>query len=140
MNHHGKRVIIIVYLILISEYSKYKKDIDEICNNYLTTLQWNYIYYTGECPDYNHYYKYNYAPLLQDLYKAIPQFDIDFIESIERPLISKHTLLAFVLPSNNHYLLNSNIKKLIDNKYNDYYNENNYNTIYAFANIHGKLL
>ena len=44
-----------------------KKNIDEICENYIDGLQWNIKYYLEECPCYNWYYKYRAGPCLREL-------------------------------------------------------------------------
>ena len=38
----------------------------QICINYLEGLDWNFKYYTQDCPNWKWKYKYNYPPLLQD--------------------------------------------------------------------------
>ena len=60
-------------------------------------------------------------------------FDIDLIDTVQRPIINSQSLLAFVLPSSNHYLLNKKVKTLVDNNYHEYYAENNINMVYAFC-------
>ena len=128
-----KRYYYSLFNIDISDYKKYKNCVNQICNDYLSTLEWNFIYYTNNCPDIYHVYKYNYAPLLEDLYINIPLFDIDFIDiKIQEPINCK-SLLAFVLPSKNHYLIDKKIKKLLDKEYSKYYDNNNINIVYAFC-------
>jgi 5'-3' exonuclease len=89
----------------------------EICINYLEGLDWNFMYYINGCPDWGWHYKYKYPPLLQDLYKYIPQFDTKFIESNNNKPVDPLVQLAYVLPRNSLYLLPENLyKKLIETK------------------------
>ena len=104
----------------------FKIDIDEvrkqqICINYLEGLEWNYKYYTEDCFDWFWNYKYNYPPLLQDLYQFIPDFETQFIEEPNYNVIKPITQLAYVLPRNSLNLLPINLfKKLIEKKPNWY--------------------
>jgi len=98
------------------EYRYYKMlfeiDIDDIrkkniCINYLESLEFTLKYYTSGCPDWRWKYKYNYPPLLIDLIKYIPYFNVDFISSnknINTP-ISENLQLCYVLPRNSLTLL-----------------------------------
>lgn len=128
-----KRYYYSLFNIDISDYKRYKMCVNQICTDYISTLEWNFIYYTNNCPDIYHVYKYNYAPLLEDLYINIPLFDIDFIDNKIQEPINCNSLLSFVLPIKNHYLINKNIKKLLDKEYSKYYDDNNINIIYAFC-------
>lgn len=72
--------------------------IKQICLNYLEGLEWTYKYYSGDCPDWRWSYKYNYPPLLKDLYKYIPYFEVDFIGSYQVNPVSNIVQLCYVLP------------------------------------------
>jgi len=75
-----------------------------LCTNYLEGLEWTFKYYTGDCPDWEWSYKYNYPPLLQDLYKYIPYKDHTYMGEPHLPL-SPIVQLAYVLPKEYIYLL-----------------------------------
>lgn len=86
----------------------------QICTNYLEGLEWNYKYYTTDCPDWMWHYKYKYPPLLKDLVKYIPEFDITFIEEKPQYTLDPLVQLAYVLPRNSLHLLPHNLyEKLI---------------------------
>lgn len=72
--------------------------IKQICLNYLEGLEWTYKYYSGNCPDWRWSYKYNYPPLLKDLYKYIPYFEVDFIDNCKINPVSNLVQLCYVLP------------------------------------------
>lgn len=77
----------------------------QICLNYLEGLEWNFYYYIYDCIDWEWSYKYKYPPLLEDLYKYIPEFDTKFIENNNHKPVSSLVQLAYVLPRNSLYLL-----------------------------------
>lgn len=77
----------------------------QICLNYLEGLEWNFKYYTDKCSDWGWCYKYKYPPLLEDLYKYIPQFDTTFIEPNTNNPVDPLVQLSYVLPRNSLYLL-----------------------------------
>ena len=86
------------YSLFDIDIDKNKNYIPEVCNNYLQTLQWTYYYYSKECINWNHSYKYHYPPLLSDLYKAIPYFDSELILKEDKHVIHEYLLLSYVLP------------------------------------------
>jgi 5'-3' exoribonuclease 1 len=72
--------------------------IKQICLNYLEGLEWNYKYYSRNCPNWRWSYKYNYPPLLKDLYKYIPYFEVDLIGDHKINPVSNTVQLCYVLP------------------------------------------
>ncbi len=82
----------------------------QICVNYLEGLEWTFKYYTSGCPDWRWKYKYNYPPLLQDLIKFVPYFDIEFIHPNDRRPVSELTQLKYVLPPRAQYLLPAELR------------------------------
>jgi len=89
-----------------------------ICKNYLEGLEWNCLYYTSGCPDWDWYYKYDYPPLLSDLIKFVPYFQTSFIKIKPENPVSSMIQLAYVLPKSQLTLLPNNIySKLKDKKW-----------------------
>lgn len=103
---------------------EYKKDnIKEICINYLEGLEWTFKYYNKGCPNWNWYYKYHYPPLLEDLIKYIPAFDMELIENNNTKPIHEITQLSYVLPKRSLHLLPKNIQKFLLDNYEFLYGE-----------------
>tara|TARA_Y100000768_G_C23765872_1_gene580893 strand:+ start:38 stop:793 length:756 start_codon:yes stop_codon:yes gene_type:complete len=101
-------------------------NLKNICINYIEGLEWTFYYYTKGCLDWRWEYKYNYAPLLKDLYTFISYHDIDYLDINQNNPVSPYTQLAYVLPKTSHYLLNSSVRDLINSKYQCYYNNNQF--------------
>jgi len=97
-----------------------------ICNNYIEGLEWVFKYYTAGCPNWRWKYNYHYPPLFSDLYKYIPHFEMDFIDtkltSNMRPF-SPQAQLSYVLPSTNLHLLPKNIYQFLKSNYPELYPE-----------------
>ena len=70
----------------------------EIAINYLEGLEWTFAYYTTGCLDWRWTYKYSYPPLLKDLKKYVPHFEVNFIKKCEKNPISTLEQLNYVLP------------------------------------------
>lgn len=85
----------------------------QICLNYLEGLEWTFKYYTSGCPDWRWSYKYNYPPLLQDLVKYVPYFDIEFILPNDNKPVTELTQLQYVLPPRARYLLPKDLQDTV---------------------------
>ena len=93
-----------------------------ICRNYLEGLEWNCIYYTSGCPDWNWSYKYDYPPLLSDLLKHVPYFQTKFIENKPEEPVKDLVQLAYVLPIKQLHLLPKNVYEKLKDKH--WYSDN----------------
>ena len=120
------------YSLFNVNIDKNKNHVPEVCNNYLQTLQWTYYYYSKECINWSHSYKYHYPPLLSDLYKAIPYFDSELVLKEDKNIIHEYLLLSYVLPRDSLNLLPQNIHNYLLKNYEDHY-KNDYTMIYAFC-------
>jgi len=96
----------------------------QICFNYMEALEWTMKYYTTGCVDWRWKYKYNYAPLLEDLVKYIPYFQTRFFEKNNNSVVSPYTQLSYVLPRSSLDLLPSSIRTTLLTKHPEWYNEN----------------
>jgi hypothetical protein len=65
---------------------------EKVSLNYCEGLEWVLKYYSGDCPDWQWSYKYNYAPLLSDLSKSIPNEEFKFIKKCGNPYTSEAQL------------------------------------------------
>jgi 5'-3' exoribonuclease 1 len=96
----------------------------QICFNYIEALEWTMKYYTSGCVDWRWKYKYNYAPLLEDLVKYIPYFQTSMFKEQNNNVVSPHTQLSYVLPKSSLNLLPKHIETALLNKHPEWYNEN----------------
>ncbi len=95
--------------------------IRQVCINYLEGLQWNYFYYfKDECPAETWYYKYNYPPLLEDLWNYIPDFPCDMLQAYKEqdtiyqslsPLEKSSLQLHYILPKSAYCCIPKEIRK-----------------------------
>lgn len=105
----------------------------QICMNYLEGLEWTIEYYTSECKDWRWKYNYNYPPLLKDLIKFIPYFDIELIKNnSESQPIDKYVQLCYVLPRNSLSLLPQEIHNKLLKNYSHLYGTD-YKLVWAFC-------
>lgn len=105
----------------------------QICMNYLEGLEWTIEYYTSECKDWRWKYNYNYPPLLKDLIKYIPYFDIELIKNqTDTYPIDKYVQLCYVLPRNSLTLLPDKLSKHLLKDYSHLYGTD-YKLVWAFC-------
>jgi 5'-3' exonuclease len=119
-------------LSINSTKSDYNKNIETLCTNYLQTLQWVYNYYSSTCKNWTLYYKYNYPPLLSDLYSYIPYFNSEFVIVENNDILNDKLLLCHVLPRKSLGLLPAKIHNYLLNNYEYLYKED-YSIVYAFC-------
>ena len=106
-------------------YYKYLFDIDinndknivqEICINYLQGLEWCFKYYIGQDIDWVWSYKYHYPPLLADLIKYIPFYNMSFIVP-KSNIFTEKMQLCYVLPQRSLNLLPEDISNKLPKKW-----------------------
>ena len=115
-----------------SRKNDYSNNLKLLCTNYLETLQWVYYYYSSSCKNWTLHFKYNYPPLLCDLYAYIPYFNSEFTMIENYNILNEKLLLCHVLPVNSLNLLPETIHSYLLKEYKDHY-ANNYEIIYAFC-------
>jgi len=115
-----------------SRKSDYSNKLESLCTNYLETLQWVYYYYSSQCKNWSHHFKYNYPPLLCDLYAYIPYFNSELRFNENYNILNEKVLLCYVLPINSLNLLPDNIRNYLLKEYKEHY-ATNYEISYAFC-------
>jgi 5'-3' exoribonuclease 1 len=93
--------------------------IKDICTNYVDGLKWVFNYYIGKDHSYIYKYNYEYGPLLVDLKRYFPHFDMvdNSINNIDISPFKDTTQLAYVLPYKDLNLLPKNKEEYIKKKY-----------------------
>ena len=102
------------------------ENISNICQIYIKTLVFNFLYYFDECPSWDWYYPYAYAPTFSDVYEEILKHkNINTTATTSNKLfqfkksvpIEQQTLLFVVIPfaSRSLIVLDAS-KKLLDPK------------------------
>ena len=123
------------YKVLFSTNRK-PNNIKPICINYLEGLEWVFLYYTRDCPNWKWKYNHHYPPLFVDLCKYVPHFDTHFLSAVvtsnsERPF-SSHVQLSYVLPQAKLDLLPKDIERFLKTNYKELYPEK-YDFCWAFC-------
>ena len=76
-----------------------KKNIHDLCIEYLKSILWTTEYYLNECIDWKWYYPYHFAPLFNDLYTIANQLsDNDLFMECEKKAYTPEEQLKIVLP------------------------------------------
>jgi 5'-3' exonuclease len=105
------------YYKVLFEKTRTEENVKQICMNYLEGLEWVFKYYTEGCPHWKWKYHYHYPPLLSDLIKYVPHFEMDFIDDVSavnhRPF-DPEVQLAYVLPYVYYDLLPKKMKGIVE--------------------------
>jgi 5'-3' exonuclease len=96
----------------------------KISLNFLQGLEWNMKYYTSGCPDWSWKYKYNYPPLLKDLVKFIPGWEVSLIKDNINGPIPELAQLCYVLPESSLDLVPKKIREEVQNEFSECYSMN----------------
>ena len=95
----------------------------QLCLNYLEGLEWTFKYYTSGCADWNWHYQYEYPPLLEDLIKYVPYFDVSLIDSKASSPLPPLVQLSYVLPSSMAELLPKSVQQNLEKGYPEWFSE-----------------
>ena len=96
----------------------------EISINYLEGIEWTLKYYTTGEIDWTWKYKYNYPPLLQDLFRFTPNYQTTFINNINQCNMPEIIQLCYVLPKQSLHLLPSKLSQALLNEFPEWYIDN----------------
>lgn len=91
------------------------KDVQDICFEYLKTMEWNIKYYINGCPDWEHYYPYNHAPFMKDIINSLRYYKS--FEFEEHKPCTPYEQLMCVLPVQSKSLIPKTINKLMSSKH-----------------------
>ena len=109
------------YYSKLFNFKKTEERTKQVCVNFLETLEWTMKYYSIGCVDWKFYYKYNHAPLFEDLIKYIPHLNQHMIEHKEKQVYHPLVQLSFVLPKQSLDLLPPNVKIMLLENYKESY-------------------
>ena len=73
-----------------------EKDISKLCDDYMKSIQWTFQYYFKGCPQWRWYYRYDFAPLMIDLFEYLKKDNTIYFEKSEP--YSPQEQLKIVLP------------------------------------------
>lgn len=93
-----------------------------VCVNYLEGLEWVMKYYHSGCINYKWCYNHSYPPLLIDLVKYIPEFNVSFVDECLEP-VHPLTQLSFVLPRKSLTFLPDILHEYLLEHYEDNYRD-----------------
>jgi 5'-3' exonuclease len=93
-----------------------KTKVQDICINYLQGLEWCFKYYIGQDIDWTWSYKYHYPPLLTDLIKYIPFYNMSFVVP-KSNIFTESMQLCYVLPQRSLNLLPEDVLNKLPKKW-----------------------
>jgi 5'-3' exoribonuclease 1 len=80
-------------------------NLEMVCQTYLKTLVWNFLYYFDECPSWDWYYPYAYSPTFSDIYNELIKHKNINVTTTSKVFqfgkttpVEQQTLLFMVLP------------------------------------------
>ena len=93
------------YYKICFNMSNSPENMEMICQTYLKTLVWNFLYYFDECPSWDWYYPYAYSPTFSDIYNELIKHKNINITTTSKVFqfgktapVEQQTLLFMVLP------------------------------------------
>ena len=114
------------YYKICFNMEKSPENISMICQSYLKTLVWNFLYYFDDCPSWDWYYPYAYSPTFSDVYEELLKHkNINITSSSSNKIfhfkksepIEQQTLLFTVIPiASRSLIVKDATKKLLEPK------------------------
>lgn len=93
------------YYKICFNMSNSPENMEMVCQTYLKTLVWNFLYYFDECPSWDWYYPYAYSPTFSDIYNELIKHKNINITTTSKVFqfgktapVEQQTLLFMVLP------------------------------------------
>ena len=104
-----------------SSSNNHDKNMEMICQTYLKTLVWNFLYYFDECPSWDWYYPYAYSPTFSDIYNELIKHKNINITTTSKIFhfgktapVEQQTLLFMVLPFASRKLMVGNAARQLE--------------------------
>lgn len=113
---------------------EFNNKIRKIVNNYVEMIIWTLNYYNDECINWRLHYKYNYPPLLSDLFRFIPYFDNEIV--LQREINPYYSIcgLVNIIPPTSYHLLPKAVQDYMNTNFDaSNYDINSMNFVYAYA-------
>ena len=113
------------YYKICFNMEKTPENIAMICQSYLKTLVFNFLYYFDECPSWDWYYPYSYSPTFTDVYDELVKYKNINVTSTTTKVfhfkksepIDQQTLLFTVIPfASRSLIIKDAAHKLLDPK------------------------
>jgi 5'-3' exoribonuclease 1 len=93
------------YYKICFNMSNSPENMEMVCQTYLKTLVWNFLYYFDECPSWDWYYPYAYSPTFSDIYNELIKHKNINVTTTSKVFqfgktapVEQQTLLFMVLP------------------------------------------
>jgi 5'-3' exoribonuclease 2 len=94
-------------------------EIKRLCQDYIKTLKWTFLYYFDECPSFYWSYNYSYGPSITDIYNYIKEsayFNFNSIKFSKKMPYSSLIQLLSILPPESKHLLPNELQYLFGDK------------------------
>ena len=109
------------YYKICFNMSNSPENMEMICQTYLKTLVWNFLYYFDECPSWDWYYPYAYSPTFTDIYNELMKHKNINITNTGKIFqfgktspVEQQTLLFMVLPFASRQLMVSDAARQLE--------------------------
>jgi 5'-3' exonuclease len=101
-------------LFNLSQHYSLEENISYICRKYWSTVKWTLEYYLSDCPDWEWYYPFEYAPLMDDLIHHFRTINNSPFKN-NAPIDVTHQLMI-ILPPKSFHLLPGIYRRILHNR------------------------